>query len=69
MAGFPYAQAREHQEVHARLAAQIQDLGRKLRTGEADLAVPTVNFLEDWLVCHIQSEDLHLARHLKTGGH
>ena len=69
MAGFPYAQAREHQEVHARLAAQIQDLGRKLRTGEADLAMPTVNFLEDWLVCHIQSEDLHLARHLKTGGH
>jgi hemerythrin-like metal-binding protein len=69
MAGFPYARAREHQEVHARLAAQIQDLGRQLRTGQADLAVPTVNFLEDWLVCHIQSEDQHLARHLTTGGH
>jgi hypothetical protein len=25
--------------------------------------------MEDWLFCHLQFEDRHLARHLKTGGH
>jgi hemerythrin-like metal-binding protein len=69
MAAADYGNAKAHQAVHARLNSQIQDLARKLRAGEVSFTPAVVNYMEDWLVCHLQFEDRHLARHLKTGGH
>ena len=69
MAGAGYARAKEHHDVHLHLTSQIQDLAQKISRGDATLTPPILNFLEDWLLCHIQREDLDLARHLYTGGH
>jgi hemerythrin-like metal-binding protein len=69
MAGSGYAQIRAHRAVHALLTSQIQDLAWKLRSGGLSMTPLVVNFLGDWVVCHLTSEDRHLARHLKTGGH
>jgi hemerythrin len=51
------------------LLRQISEVAQKVRIGAATLAPPVTNFLEDWLLCHLQYEDMHLARYLKTGGH
>ncbi len=69
MAGAAYGNAKAHHAVHVRLTRQIRDLARKVRQGETTLTPTVLNFLEAWLVCHVQWEDKDLARHLKTGGH
>jgi hemerythrin-like metal-binding protein len=69
MAEADYPNGREHQAVHALLLRQISEVAQKVRIGAATLAPPVTNFLEDWLLCHLQYEDMHLARYLKTGGH
>jgi CheY-like chemotaxis protein len=43
---------------------RAEDLDAKIRRGEAALTFPVLNFLEDWLVCHMGLEDQELARHL-----
>jgi hemerythrin-like metal-binding protein/PAS domain S-box-containing protein len=60
---FPGTQ--DHRKAHQQLCRQVQALARNIRRGEAALTPPVLLFLEDWLVCHIQYEDLELARHLK----
>ena len=69
MAEAAYPDARAHQAVHALLLRQIRDVAQKIRIGATPLAPPVIHFLEDWLVCHMQYEDMHLARYLKTAGH
>jgi hemerythrin-like metal-binding protein len=69
MARDDYAKAKEHQGVHLHLIGQIQDLAEKISRGDAAFTPPILNFMEDWLLCHIQLEDMELARHLKVGGH
>ena len=61
--------AREHQAGHAQLIAQLQDLARRIQRGEASFTAPVLDFLQDWVVCHIQTDDQVLARHLKRDGH
>jgi hemerythrin-like metal-binding protein len=60
---------RHHQTTHARLVVQIQDLAGRIQRGEAGFTAAVLDFLQDWLVCHIQTEDQDMARHLKQSGH
>ena len=69
MDGAFYSGAKDHRAVHVNLRGQIQDLTQKVSQGGAILTTPILNFLEDWMLCHIQFEDMDLARHLKAGGH
>jgi hemerythrin-like metal-binding protein/PAS domain S-box-containing protein len=69
MAGDGYANTKEHQGVHLHLTGQIQDLAQKISRGDAAFTPPILNFMEDWLLCHIQLEDMDLARQLMAGGH
>ena len=69
MNGAFYADARDHRGVHAHLTGQIQGLAQKVSQGETTFTKPVLHFLEDWMLCHIQDEDMDLARHLKAVGH
>lgn len=64
-----YAGAKEHQAVHALLTRQARDLAERIRRRETDLTPQVLDFLEEWLVCHMRREDAGLARHLKGEGH
>jgi hypothetical protein len=35
----------------------------------AGLTPQLLDFIQDWVVCHMQTENLQLARHLRGGGH
>lgn len=63
------AEGREHQVAHARLMARIQDLAGRIRRGEERFTPPVLDFIQDWVVCHIQAEDQPMARHLRRTGH
>ena len=68
MAAAGYPDLREHQRVHARLTRQIQDLAAQIGRGETPLSPALLDFMEDWTLCHIQMEDMELARRLKAAG-
>jgi hemerythrin-like metal-binding protein len=60
--------SREHLEVHGRLTDLAHDLARKAREGRLPITPNLLNFLEDWLLCHIQREDMDLGRKLQEDG-
>jgi hemerythrin-like metal-binding protein/PAS domain S-box-containing protein len=64
MAEAAYPEARDHKAVHAHLTSQIQGLAEDLHRGLVAFNPPILNFLEGWLLCHIQYEDRHLVHYL-----
>jgi hemerythrin-like metal-binding protein len=62
-----YVGAANHRKIHADLLAQVADLVDKFQKGTTTLTLPVMNFLENWLVTHIQGEDYRLAAFLKDG--
>ena len=68
MARHGYTGAARHQEVHADLVRQVAELVGKVQAGHASLTLAVMNFLEDWLVQHIQGEDYRMALEFKTRG-
>jgi len=65
MADADYGGLEAHRAVHALLTAQIQELAQEFHRGAVALTPPIMNFLEGWLMCHIQYEDRRLAPFLK----
>jgi len=61
-----YAGTQRHKELHADLVAKVLELIRKLEAGQAMLTLQVMDFLEGWLVEHIQGEDYRLAQALKA---
>ena len=68
MARHSYTAAARHQAIHADLVRQVADLVGKFQAGTASLTLPVMNFLEDWLVQHIQGEDYRMALEFKSKG-
>ena len=68
MAQHNYSGAVKHKQIHAELVHQVADLVDKFQKGTATLTLPVMNFLEDWLVQHIQGEDYRFALELKGKG-
>jgi len=64
MAANNYPGMAKHKAIHGDLLVQVTDLIDKFQKGAA-LTLPVMNFLEDWLVVHIQGEDFRLAAHLQ----
>ena len=50
------------------LVVQVADLVDQFQQGKATLTLPVMNFLEDWLVKHIQGEDYKFALELRGKG-
>ena len=63
-----YSGAEKHKQIHADLVRQVADLVAKFQAGTSTLTLPVMNFLEDWLVQHIQGEDYQMALELKRKG-
>jgi len=63
-----YSGAQKHKQIHADLVHQVADLVAQFQAGTATLTLPVMNFLEDWLVQHIQGEDYRFALDLKGKG-
>ena len=59
--GFP-----AHKKIHTDLVAQVSDLVGKFDSGKSVLTVQVMNFLQDWLIKHIQGEDTKLAGFLNS---
>jgi hemerythrin len=68
MAQHHYSGTEQHKRIHADLVAQVADLVNRFDQGTAALTLPVMNFLEDWLVKHIQGEDFRFAQELKGKG-
>ena len=64
MSGCAYPRAREHQANHARLCAQIDHLAGQILAGQLTFTPPVMDFLEGWLIHHMQEEDRLLAAFL-----
>lgn len=64
--GFPGAL--EHKGIHGRLLAQMEELSRRLEDGRTELRAPVLDFLEGWLLDHVQGEDVELAQFLRSRG-
>jgi hemerythrin-like metal-binding protein len=65
---YAYSGAIQHKQIHADLVRQVAELVGKFQQGTATLTLPVMNFLEDWLVKHIQGEDYRFALELKGKG-
>jgi len=68
MAGAAYPEAPSHKDVHTHLTSQIQSLAAEFQRGLVDFSPPNLNFLEGWLLCHIQYEDKDLVQFLTEKG-
>lgn len=67
MASHPYPEADQHRRSHADLVSQVSDLVARHQAGTVALTLAVMNFLEDWLLDHIRTEDRRFALEL-TGG-
>jgi hemerythrin-like metal-binding protein len=68
MARHQYGGAARHKQIHADLVKEVADLVEKFQAGKGTLTLAVMNFLEDWLVTHIQGEDYRFAQDLRGKG-
>jgi len=54
---YQYENAAEHKEEHRKLKAKVADFYEKLQKGEMDITLDLLDFLEDWLVDHLEKQD------------
>jgi hemerythrin-like metal-binding protein len=59
-----YPMTTKHRAIHQALIAQVADLVERYQNGTMSLTLSVMDFLEDWLVTHIQGEDFRLAAFL-----
>jgi len=61
-----YPGAAKHKTFHKDLVVKVADLVDKFHNGQAMLTMQVMDFLEGWLVEHIQGEDQRLAEFLRS---
>lgn len=54
---FHYENAVEHKTEHRRLLGEIEDFAKRHASREVDISFELIDFLEDWLVCHLAMQD------------
>jgi len=68
MAKSAYPKAQRHQELHREFVKQAEALVDQFNKGTALITLPVMNFIEGWLIEHIQGEDFRLAEFLRGKG-
>ena len=63
-----YPGYQKHLGLHQDLVGKVADLVDKFQTGQAVMTLQVMDFLEGWLVEHIQGEDFRLAEYLRGKG-
>ena len=56
-AQYGYSEEKAHVELHRKLVAQVVDIQKKFKSGNAMISMELMSFLKDWLVNHIQGTD------------
>lgn len=54
---FNYEHSQEHKEEHSKLKSQIKDFYKRFEAGEAEISTELLDFLENWLVDHLDIQD------------
>lgn len=65
MAQSAYPHQGRHRERHADFVRQAEDLVQQFQAGRTLITLPVMNFIEGWLLEHIQGEDFRLAEYLR----
>jgi hemerythrin-like metal-binding protein len=55
-----------HRIEHTKLTHRILSFKLDFDEGKATLTIPVMNFLEDWLVTHIQGSDKQYGKMIST---
>jgi methyl-accepting chemotaxis protein len=63
-----YPGLNEQKAAHARFVAQVQELDRRVQSGEVTVAADALNMVRDWLVNHIMKMDQKYGPHLSERG-
>jgi hemerythrin-like metal-binding protein len=69
MESLSYPRTREHVLGHVRLIRQINEVSDRIHRGTLAMSPALLDFLESWLVHHMQDEDRRLAQFLRARGH
>jgi methyl-accepting chemotaxis protein len=67
-AQYKYPEEKAHVEIHRKLVAQVLDIQKKFKAGEAMVSMELMSFLKDWLVNHIQGTDKKYSSFLREHG-
>lgn len=54
---FNYENSVEHKEEHKKLKNQVVDFYKKIESGQVEISLELLNFLENWLVDHLEIQD------------
>ena len=63
-----YPEEAQHKQLHKKLVDQVVALIGKFEAGETLIASDVINFLQEWLVNHIQGVDKKYGPHLNKNG-
>jgi methyl-accepting chemotaxis protein/hemerythrin len=67
-ARYGYPEEKAHVEIHRKLVAQVVDIQKKFKAGEAMVSMELMSFLKDWLINHIQGTDKKYSSFLRGHG-
>ena len=65
MGQYRYPQAVAHKAQHDQLTAQVVDLQKKFRAGNAGLTISLMVFLKNWLEQHIAGSDQQYSAYIR----
>lgn len=65
---FRFPGAEEHINKHRMFIADLLTFKERYEAGEKDIALPMLKFLSDWLLNHMNDEDLVYAAYFKKNG-
>lgn len=68
LAQYAYPDLAQHKAIHANLVKQVLDLQQKFASDKPILTNDVMVFLKDWLVKHIQGDDMKYGAYLNTKG-
>jgi hemerythrin len=65
---YKYKNSAEHKEEHRKLERQVLDFQNDFLSGKKDIIVELINFLEDWLVDHLDNQDKKYVKCFNKNG-
>ena len=68
MEDYDFAEYEAHTKHHERLIFEVQELKSKYDAGEIQMDMSVVNFLKDWIINHILTEDRKYGPYLNDKG-
>lgn len=60
-----YPRYQEHKKIHKDLTDKVKDLRAKFVSGDVNINIELLHFLNQWLAHHIKGEDFKLFKYLR----